>query len=89
MLAMGVPKQAVENKMRMDGIRVSSSCSIPLPPPLPPPIMNPSMLSGIKLKKVGEKKKTEILIKPKMDFRIPSLDQLKIQLAKLRKVDKK
>tara|TARA_B100000123_G_scaffold169435_1_gene125627 strand:+ start:179 stop:1249 length:1071 start_codon:yes stop_codon:yes gene_type:complete len=87
MINMGVPRIAVENKMKLDGYSINSS-SIPAPPPLPPPLPTLSMLNSIKLNNVSENKKEKIEInKPKEDFRIPSLQQLKNQLNKLKKVE--
>ncbi len=88
MLRMGVPKQAVENKMRQDGIIVPGAAP---PPPIPPPPPLPlGMLTNVKLKKVTVDKTENVVSEiPKTDCRIPSLSQLQAQLSKLRKVDKK
>ena len=92
MLSMGIPKDAVKNKMKMDGIQPelldsNISNSIGIPPPPPPP---PTMLLNVKLKKSEpNEKKLEKVIVPKVDSMVPSLSQLQAQLGKLRKVVKK
>ena len=88
MIKMGVPKPAVELRMKQDGIMVPGCNPPPIPPPPPPPPLG--MLTNVKLKKVNvDKKENEVKEKPKIDCRIPSLSQLQEQLGKLRKVEKK
>lgn len=92
MLSMGIPKDAVKNKMKMDGIQpelldsnISNGGGIPPPPPPPP-----TMLLNVKLKKSEpNEKKLEKVIVPKVDSMVPSLSQLQAQLGKLRKIKKK
>ena len=90
MLKMGIPRNAVINKIKLDGLEPNfinlnlphTKRTLPLPPPGPPPILN------IKLKKVEEIKKDVInneITKPNMDFRIPSATQLLEQLNNLKK----
>ena len=92
MLKMGIPEQAVKNKMIMDGIEPSILDNILLKKrrilPIPPPPHHPPLAIGnIKLKKVVGKdiNKAE---KIKIDMRIPSQSQLLEQMRNLKKVSK-
>ena len=88
MIKMGVPKPAVELRMRQDGIMIPGCIPPPIPPPPPPPPLG--TLTNVKLKKVTvEKKETTVKEQTNTDCRIPSLSQLQEQLSKLRKVEKK
>ena len=82
MINMGIPREAVNNKMKIDGLDtklldglITTPQIIPPPPPL-------NMLLNVKLKKPNNSK----LVEPVSDCRIPSLTQLQEQLGKLRKV---
>lgn len=97
MLKMGIPRNAVINKIKLDGLEPNfinsnlpnSKRTLPIPPSSPPP--PPPPILNIKLKKVDDTKKNTInkeIAKPITDLRIPSASQLQEQLKKLKKLKK-
>ena len=103
MLKMGIPREAINNKIKLDGLDPlvvfpnnsrNTNSFIP-PPPHPPLNLPPPPLLQVKLKKNGnlndksldtKNNKIKEEEKPRIDFRIPSMQQLQDQLKKLKKI---
>lgn len=91
MLKMGIPRDAVINKIKLDGldpnIILSNTNISHTPIPLPPVPPAPPLLQ-VKLKHTSYKKVEKPIeeIKPKIDFRVPSMTQLQEQLKSLKKI---
>ena len=93
MLKMRIPEQAIKNKMLIDGLDPNildtiisnnkKKRSLPIPPP-PPQTLN---FTNITLNKVSDNDKLKSEV-PKIDFRIPSQEQLLEHMKNLKKVEK-